>query len=175
MSEQGSEGVWVSDWSNCLPTIMKTLNWTYLFNWKDVPAVIREFFFYSVHSFIHLFAHSFQASIMLFFCWFHPYPQHSHDEYTLPLLLLLPHYSCSLLLKVHSHKKLTLILTQNCENHTHYHLVCLFVMLLHVVIVVGMGWGGSDSMSDVSAPIMSAQNQHIYFRRVEENFCFGYC
>lgn len=46
---------------------MKTLNWTYLFNWKDVPAVIREFFFYSIHSFIHLFAHSFQASIMLFF------------------------------------------------------------------------------------------------------------
>lgn len=45
-------------------------------------------------------------------------------------------------------------------------------MLLHVVIVVGKGWGGSDSMSDVSAPIMSAQNQHIYFRRVEENFFF---
>lgn len=149
MSEQGSERAreceWVTEAIACLtlPTIMKTLNWTYLFNWKDVPAVIREFFFYSVHSFIHLFAHSFQASIMLFFfCWFHPYPQHSHDEYILPLLLLLPHYSCSLLLKVHSHKKLTLTLTQNCENHTHYQLVCLFVMLLHVVIVVGKGWGG---------------------------------
>lgn len=69
MSKGARECEWVTEAIACLtlPTIMKTLNWTYLFNWKDVPAVIREFFFYSVHSFIHLFAHSFQASIMLFF------------------------------------------------------------------------------------------------------------
>lgn len=98
-------------------------------------------FILSIHSFIYSHIHS-RPALCCFFCWFHPYPQHAHDEYTLPLLLLLPHCSCSLLLKVHSHKKLTLTLTQNCENHTHYHhLVCLFVMLLHVVIVVGKGWG----------------------------------
>lgn len=65
MSEQGSERTreceWVTEAIACLtlPTIMKTLNWTYLFNWKDVPAVIREFFFYSVHSFIHSFIRTF--------------------------------------------------------------------------------------------------------------------
>lgn len=174
MSEQGSERAreceWVTEAIACLtlPTIMKTLNWTYLFNWKDVPAVIREFFFYSVHSFIHLFAHVvflLVPSISSTCSWW----VHTSTVATSATLLVLSVAQSTFSQETHTHSHSKLWKSHSLSS-------CLFICYVAACCYYSWkGMGGSDSMSDVSAPIMSAQNQHIYFRRVEENFCFGYC